>query len=493
MTEVQNARILIADDREENRYVIGRALSGAGYHCLEAASGAKALELAETQPDLIILDVRLPDISGFEVCRRIKQNPRTGSIPILQISASFVAPEDRVRALEGGADSYLTHPVDRMVLVATVRSLLRLRVAEATARRAAQQWETTFNAMAEGLAILDAQNRLLHWNGAFAAICGDEFEPGLGNDPLAFFSRLAGDDQLANTQERHCSEVSMDRRTVQLAVSTIGEGAARKEKILIVSDITDRKLAEYAMRTADKLAATGKLANAIAHEINNPLEAITNLIFLARNSTDLADIQDHLATVNIELERIARITRQTLAFHRDTQKPVAVDVGRLMGDVVGLYETSAVGKQVRLVFDAAPTPVVTGYPGQLTQVFGNLLRNAMEASPPGSEVVIRVRAANRLGHAGARVTIHDHGPGIPQRLKDRIFDPFFTTKDLKGSGLGLWVSRRLVARHHGRIRFRSSERAGCSGATFEIFLPGNKAPVDVDAHDQFEGTSVGGL
>src|ERR1700733_5320700 len=144
MSETSLARVLIADDREENRYVLCRILEGAGYSCTGIGTGAEVLELAQSLPDIIILDVRLPDISGYEVCHRIKNDPRTAGISILQISASFVSTEDRVRALEGGADGYLTHPIDRLVLVATVRSLLRLRAAEIMARQSAEQWQSTF-------------------------------------------------------------------------------------------------------------------------------------------------------------------------------------------------------------------------------------------------------------------------------------------------------------------------------------------------------------
>jgi len=117
-------RILIADDHEENRYILTRILRAGGYECCEAATGAQALARAQDRPDLIILDVRLPDISGFEVCRQLKGDPCTASIPVLQVSAAFVSAEDRVGALDGGADGYLTHPIDRTALITTVRSLL---------------------------------------------------------------------------------------------------------------------------------------------------------------------------------------------------------------------------------------------------------------------------------------------------------------------------------------------------------------------------------
>jgi two-component system, NtrC family, sensor kinase len=473
MERAKSPRVLIADDREENRYILSRVLSAAEFECDEAGTGAMALEMADAQPDIIILDVRLPDLSGLEVCQKLKSNPRTSSIPVLQISASFVSVEDRVRALEGGADGYLTHPIDRMVLVATVRALLRLRVAESNARESAEQWKTTFDALAEGLAILDGNDRLVRWNGAFANICSSAFDAACGEAPWHYLAPLIGRDRIPSLSgsERFTSEFSIGGRDVELSIGLIAPEDSRGDKILILSDITDRKLAEYAVRTAEKLAATGKLAHAIAHEINNPLEALTNLIYLARASTNIDFVQQLLTDASVELDRVGRITKQTLAFHRDTQFPTQVDMGQLLSDVIALYSRPSSAKQVHLMLDAKPAPPVRGYPGQLTQVFGNLVRNALEAAPANSNVVVRVRCAERHGSRGLRIAIHDRGAGIPRDVRKRMFDPFFTTKELKGSGLGLWVSKGLVASHNGAIRFRSSERAGSSGTTFEVFLP----------------------
>lgn len=479
-SEGHRPRILIVDDREENRYVLCRSLERAGFKCEQTSHGIDALEIAQTLPDLIILDVHLADISGYEVCQRIKRDPRTASISVLQISAAFVSSEDRARALEGGADGYLTHPIDRLVLVATVRSLLRLRHAEMAARRSAQHWQSTFDALAEGLALLDANNRLLRWNAAFAEICGDRLCPHAGDDVASLFHPLVGSDapfELTGNK-RHSAEFTIDRRSVQLSVSRIPGDDPAAEKILILTDITDRKLAEYAVRTAEKLAATGKMANAIAHEINNPLEALTNLIYLAGRTTALEDVHDLMSRADAELARIARITRQSLAFHRDTQLPVAVDISDLIADLIGLSESTAAAHKVRLVYDRHPVPAVRAYPGQLSQVFGNLIRNAVEAASTQSSVVVRVRAIHRKPGRGVRVTIHDRGRGIPKDVQRLIFDPFFTTKDLKGSGLGLWVSRSLILRHEGTIRFRTSERVGKSGTVFEVFLPAGKFDPD---------------
>jgi two-component system, NtrC family, sensor kinase len=473
MSENVRPRILIVDDREQNRYVLCRALEAAGFGCAQASTGFEALEIARTLPDLIILDVHLPDISGYEVCQRIKREPHTSSVSILQISASFTSSEDRVRALDGGADAYLTHPVDRLVLVATVRSMLRLRNAEMVARKSAEHWQSTFDALAEGLAMVDSKNCLVRWNNAFSEICSSKIELNVGDDATRVCRLLVGTDSMfrLNGHKRQSAEFVIDRKTVQFSVSRIGGDETSGEKILILADITDRKLAEYAMRTAEKLAATGKLANAIAHEINNPLEALTNLIYLAGRTESIESVQDLLTRADAELARIARITRQSLSFHRDTQVSVSVDVGEVVDDVVELFQRTAGLHGVRLLCDRRPVPTIQAFPGQLGQIFGNLVRNASEAAAPRTDVVVRVRAIRRDGVEGVRVCIHDCGHGIPLDVQSKMFDPFFTTKALKGSGLGLWVSKTLVVRHGGTIRFRSSQRPGRSGTTFEVFLP----------------------
>ena len=472
MVESGRGRILIVDDREENRYVLARILGNAGHVCEPVDRGSRALELALTDPDLIILDVSLPDMSGYDVCRRLKSDPATSSIMILQVSASFVSNDDKVKALDAGADAYITHPIDRMVLVATVRALLRLRNAENASRKASEQWQTTFDSLSEGVALIDERGCIVRWNHAFLGMCGMKANLEAGENASLLLERMIGTSEpLSQSEPRFSSEYSFGKQTIQVSVNRIDREIEGGERILVLADTTDRKLAEHALRTAERLSASGKMANAIAHEINNPLEALTNLLYLARSSDSMQATQSMLESAAKELDRVSRITKQSLSFHRDTDKPIEIDLGELLADVVGMMERSAAVHRVRVIFQKRPAGKISGFPGQLVQVLSNLIRNAIEVSLPGSEVTVRLRSVERRGRLGNCVTIHDRGVGIPPEIRGNIFDPFFTTKQLRGSGLGLWVSKSLVMRHQGKIRFRSCQLQGRSGTTFEVFLP----------------------
>ncbi|MFZ0704036.1 MAG: response regulator [Candidatus Korobacteraceae bacterium] len=472
MAETQR-RVLIVDDNEQNRYVLNRLLQQAGYQCDQAGSGKEALLKIRSLPDVAILDVHLPDLSGFDLCQQIKTDPVTAQVSVLQISASFVSPGDKAQALEAGADGYLTHPLDGVVLIATLRSLIRLREAEVMAREAAGQWQSTFDALSEGLAFVDMSGKITRFNHAFEVICNGLDPLPADADASELLRKVLGTDLPLHHsgQGRYSAEFEIGKRTIRTAVDRVMVRDAEVGKIIVLTDVTDRRVAEYALRTAEKLAATGKLAHAIAHEINNPLEALVNLIYLAGSSERLPDIRQYLSRAEDEVKRISRITKQSLSFHRDTNHPVAIDVGVLVNEVIELYRRGAAARKVCINFDAKPTLAIYGFPGQIAQVFGNLLRNATEAAPANSQVAVRVRPAYRAGHEGTRVTIHDWGAGIPASVQEQMYDPFFTTKELKGSGLGLWVSRALITKHRGTIRFRSSTRKGASGTTFEVFLP----------------------
>jgi len=238
------------------------------------------------------------------------------------------------------------------------------------------------------------------------------------------------------------------------------------------TDITEQRRAEEALRRTEKLAATGRLAASIAHEINNPLEAVTNLVYLAKKQPH--NLEKFLQLAEHELDRIAQITRNTLGFYRDSASSAAVDVSEVLQEVARLYERKLQFKRVTLAPEYGSDLTILAYPGELRQIFANLIANAIEALPDRG--CLRIRASKtrswRNGpQPGVRVTFLDNGSGIPPEIRKRIFEPFFTTKKDVGTGLGLWLTANLVEKHKGLLSIRSSIRPERTWTAVSVFLP----------------------
>lgn len=473
MKMAHTPKVLLVDDTEQNRYVLSRILARAGLDVEPCTTGKDALERVKDCPDLVILDVKLPDLSGYEVCRRIKSDPVTRAVPVLQISASFVSNESKVQALEGGADGYLTHPIDATVLLATVKSLLRLKQAELISRQSAQEWQSTVDALPEYLVLLDTENKVVRCNRAFVELSGKSFGEVIGHDGVAVLKQVLGvaDFPMHTETSRYVAEQQSGKHWFLVTVDAVMTGEQRFGSIVVLTNITERKLAEETLRHTEKLAATGRLAQTIAHEINNPLEALTNLIYLSMHTDDQGQIQGFLKQATTELERVAKITKQILSFHRETKIPVEVDFQDMVQSVLALYLIQLEAKHLRVDYEKGPPFTIHGFPGELRQVFANLIGNAIDASPERGCLCIRIRGGSSEGVPGVVFTIHDEGPGIPKELRNRVLEPFFTTKELKGTGLGLWLANSLVTKHRGSLRFRSRRANGGAGTCFRIFLP----------------------
>jgi len=244
--------------------------------------------------------------------------------------------------------------------------------------------------------------------------------------------------------------------------------------VLVFRDITERRVSEVALMRAEKLASAGRLAASVAHEVNNPLEGLTNLVYIARRSDELAEVRHLLAQAEDELGRIAHITRQSLGFYRETTASERFQPSRIVREVTEFYASRAVKLGISLVVDATVATEVSGIAGELRQVLSNLLANALDACSRGG--VIRAITGTATDPrdssvTGVRITVADNGPGIPPENVKNIFEPFFTTKKDVGTGLGLWVSRELVQKHGGTLHVRSSTRPERSGTVFSLFLP----------------------
>ncbi len=239
-------------------------------------------------------------------------------------------------------------------------------------------------------------------------------------------------------------------------------------------ETTQQKLAEAALIQAEKLAAVGRLAASIAHEINNPLESVTNLLYLAKTAREKDEVEEYLETAEVELRRASAITNQTLRFHKQSTNALRLTGASLFSSVLSIYQGRLLNSGIRVQERMRDRRPIEVFDGEIRQALNHLVGNAIDALPPdGGRLLVRSREGTdwRSGAKGLVLTVGDTGSGIPTEIREKIFQPFYTTKGLAGTGLGLWVSKEIVDRHKGFIRVRSSRRPGRSGTVFTVFLP----------------------
>jgi PAS domain S-box-containing protein len=239
-------------------------------------------------------------------------------------------------------------------------------------------------------------------------------------------------------------------------------------------EITQQKKAEKALIQSEKLAAVGRLASSISHEINNPLESVTNLLYLIAMEPDLSPgVRAYVNLTQAEIARVSQIATQTLRFHRQSARPTEVTAEQLVRPVLNLYQGRLMNSRIDLRTQFSDSTAVTCQENEIRQVLSNVIGNAIDAMRKGGLVLLRSHRAvdAATGREGVRITIADSGQGMSPSTQARIFEPFFTTKDINGTGLGLWISAEIMARHHGRMSVRSSQHERFHGTVFSLFLP----------------------
>jgi signal transduction histidine kinase len=249
----------------------------------------------------------------------------------------------------------------------------------------------------------------------------------------------------------------------------------------IARDISERKRIEQLLIESEKLAATGRMAAAIAHEINNPLESLINLIYLARQHSAIeGKAHRYLLTAEEELERVSHIARQTLGYYRDTGVPTSLYLHDLVDNVLTVYHSRliAAGISMESRFDDLQKIVVSK--GEMVQVFSNIIANAIDAMRHGGSLHISIRIVMGSPDGGIQTVIRDSGTGIRPEHIERIFEPFFTTKGDLGTGIGLWVAKRLIEGRGGRISIASSTEKENSGTSVTIFIPWTSPVARID-------------
>jgi signal transduction histidine kinase/DNA-binding response OmpR family regulator len=504
--QVESGRILVVDDNEANRYTVSRLLRKAGFTVEEAADGRRGLEAVHPDLDLVILDIRMPELDGYEVCRRLKADPALRVVPVLHMSATYTATTDIAYGLEGGADGYLVHPVDPAVLLATVRAFLRLRRVD----RALRASEGIARANAEELnavmAAVPAAVMIAH-DATGAHITGNRATHELLRLPAGADLSVTGWPPPFRVRQDGV-DLPADQLPVPVAART-GVSVTTAEYEIVFDDgssayvyggatplfdaaggvrgavgafvdITEQRLMRAQLERVQRMESVGRLAGGIAHETNNQMSVALGLADFVLRGTNLTPEQRRdLAEVRRAADRVAQLTRQLLALsRRQVLRTEPVELDALVRESSGIL-SRLLGPDFPLRFDLhAGGHWVRADRTQLVQVLLNLAINARDAMPGGGLVTIATRAdasppaGGRLGRTwepGASVallSVSDRGSGIDPSIRGRIFEPFFTTKPVgAGSGLGLSVVEGVVEQSNGEIWVDS---APGSGTTFTI-------------------------
>jgi len=483
-------RILLADDNRDMREYVQRLL-GRRFRVTAVADGKQALAAALADPpDLILTDVMMQHMDGLALLRELRGHPETAAIPVIMLSAR-AGEEAEAGGLEAGADDYLVKPFTARELMARVTShaaMHRLRVElngrehelRTKAEFAERQYREILDSISEGFVFVDRAWRIRYANEQVAALSlaplagapeRDLWEtfPALLNTRFeAAYREAMETGRVASVEEFY----PPSGRWIHVNVYPSREGLS-----IFAQDITERRLQQDKLVLTEKLAATGRLAATIAHEINNPLESVLNLIYLARTSRSQASvIQEYLATAERELTRVSHIARHTLGFYRETSVASDLHLPALLEEVLTVYDSRLRASGIEVVRDFGVVPPVHALRGELHQVFSNLISNAIDAMRDGGRLALSVRSGSHDGTPGLSITVEDTGSGILEQNLSRLFEPFFTTKVSAGTGLGLWVVRQFVTSWGGTIDVVSRNGPTNHGTAFTIFLPLVAAP-----------------
>jgi len=488
-------RVLLIEDYEEDAALLRRHLVRAGY-ALDASRVETAAELrdalAEKKPwDLVIADYTLP---GFGARDALKIIQDTGAdLPFIIVSGT-IDEVSAVNAMRAGAHDYVLKGHLERLLPAIERELAdaglrkqRLRT-EHELKFAQQRFSATFNQAVVGMAHATPDGHFILVNQRLADMLGTPVESvmalGLNDFQLpserdrdaTLYAELIGGSRTGYKVERTLLRLDGSTFPAQMTASLLTpDGHAQPTVLWVVEDISARKEAERETNelmtrliNSERLAAAGRMANTLAHEINNPLEALTNIFYLLETHKDLPPQSRELVEVAArEIERVGHITRSTLSFYRKLPGRT-IDLRTMLEEVVQLFQSRA--NQHRVEFQTRYTEAThcVHYDPALRQVFANLIGNALEAMErDGGRIMVRARVCGTY----AIVTVSDTGHGIERENLSAIFEPFFTTKGERGTGLGLWVTRGILEEQGGTLRLRSRVGGKLHGTTIRVTLP----------------------
>lgn len=513
----RDIRLLIVDDNVATRYALRRRLERHGYEVLEAGTGSEGLALIASEVlDALILDVNLPDMSGFDIVRILRADARTALLPVIHVSAASIQTGDIITGLNAGADAYLIHPVDPDVLLATLRTLLRVRDTENALRESEARFREIFVNVSAPIAVLDANLKVHECNHAFTRMIQDNRNP-------EALSECFDEDQGAILNELRLRLVDGERwkgtlnmrvqgeiretewqispyRTPQLSlvfVEDVTEHRRRERSHLaqlddtttqLAKEVAERVRAEAQLLQVQKMDALGKLTGGIAHDFNNLLTGIiTSLELIQKRMADARPdkVQFYAEAALNSAMSAASLTHRLLAFAR--QQPLdtrPVDINEQVRSLEELLMRT-IGERITLKLELTNKPAIALVdPVQLESAVLNLVINARDALPKGGNIWVNTYAAyshgdpNLADGAYVALSVRDDGTGIEHSVIDKVFDPFFTTKPLgQGTGLGLSTIYGFARQSGGDAHIRSVARRGTE---VTIMLPATSDPTGAD-------------
>ncbi|HVJ09086.1 MAG TPA: ATP-binding protein [Acidisarcina sp.] len=489
----RHLEILLVEDSEDDAALLELYLKRSGYAPVitrveTAAEMSQALADPAHPWDVILADYNLPSFSAPQALRLLKST--TLDLPFIVMSGA-VTEETAVASMRAGAHDYVSKQNLARLIPAIEREIGEAKdrrdrlAAERALRLSEERFRQLVEAMPLGLLLSDRAGRILYGNAALLKLLGyskQEIESGTITFAQLFAPKTGHSGASHDAWEGHGEPVETSLITREGAVVPTLMGTAllnpqsppyEQQIAAFLADLTDQKRGQDVLRRTEKLAAAGRMAASIAHEINNPLEAVTNCLYLIAQTDLTEDGQKYVNLAQTELERVIHITTQTLRFYRQNSQPVKTDVHDLIETVLALWDKKLHSYGIRIDRRLEQIPRIVAYDGEVRQVIANLICNAMDAMQnSGGKLVVHTAPATDWKQLtpGIAITIADTGSGMDRKTLERIFEPFFSTKGLTGTGLGLWVSHELIEKHYGSISVRSWA-AQPSGTVFRLFLP----------------------
>lgn len=482
----ETARLLVVDDNRDMRDYLEQLLSPE-FEVETAPNGRIAFERAKASlPDLVVSDVMMPEMDGLQLLTALRQEASTATIPLILVSAR-AGEEPAIEGMEAGADDYVIKPFTARELIARVHSHIKIahyrrQAYEIQSRLRTEMEEAKQQALAalenisDGFWLIDSNWCVQYVNSAAVELGRFSRDEVIGRSLWDIYPDLK-----ETELERKLRKAMEERIPVEFEFFFQPWSAYYENRVypapengiaLYSREISEAKKAEDALRKAEKLAVAGRMAASIAHEINNPLEAVTNLVYIARNDATISpQARAFLEAAERELSRLSQIANKTLRFYRQSSSASRVRLADILDSVLLLFDTQLKQKNIKVIRRFDENATLLCLVGEIQQVFTNLVSNAIDSMPRDGKLLLTVRQrrdwSRDSGH-GIWVSIADTGTGIPTAIRKKLFEPFVTTKGEGGTGLGLWVSREILDRHGAHIRVRS--RVGL-GTTFGVFFP----------------------